>query len=82
MKEIKMKNSNTSGLIKHLQNTHLDIYKDISKDRPLKPPSVKLAKSKSFKIEPAPAECSDYQELKLKTEEYSIEEEKVSYISW
>lgn len=35
MKEIKMKNSNTSGLIKHLQNTHFDIYKEVMKDRPV-----------------------------------------------
>ena len=43
MKEIKMKNSNTSGLIKHLQNQHLDIYNEIIKSRPHK--SAKASKN-------------------------------------
>lgn len=43
MKEIKMKNSNTSGLIKHLQNTHFNIYSEIMKDRaiPIRPNAIK-----------------------------------------
>ncbi|KAL5286636.1 hypothetical protein ACFFRR_007948 [Megaselia abdita] len=77
MKEIKMKNSNTSGLIKHLQNTHLNIYKDILKDRPIKPSPGKSAKVKSSRVEPISIECSEFQEdLKLKTEENLIEDEK------
>lgn len=86
MKEIKMKNSNTSGLIKHLQNTHENIYKDVLKDRPIpmKPPSGKTRKRKSrSKPKPVSAiiENSEYQDLKLKTEEYVEEETRVCLIN-
>lgn len=70
-----MKNSNTSGLIKHLQNTHSDLLKD----RPFvtKP---RLTKSKNSNTESAVNGSLDYQELRLKTEEYcpSVEGDKVS----
>lgn len=74
-----MKNSNTSGLIKHLQKNH----KDLLKDRPISTktsPLGKANKSKNTTTESTVNGTLEYPDLRLKTEEFSISgEDKVSF---